>query len=96
MLGERLFPLIHSMYPDMASKITGMLLELDNSELLHMLEYRESLKAKVDPRVSLLSLGFLLLGYLLGGLTIDAVGSVTGRNPAGMPCLVVKQTKLKA
>jgi len=47
MLGERLFPLIHGMCPDMACKITGMLLELDNSELLHMLESRESLKAKV-------------------------------------------------
>jgi len=48
MLGERLFPLIHGMYPDMAGKITGMLLEIDNSELLHMLESRESLKAKVN------------------------------------------------
>jgi len=48
MLGERLYPLIHDMYPDMAGKITGMLLELDNSELLHMLESGESLKAKVD------------------------------------------------
>jgi len=48
MLGERLFPLIHSMYPDMAGKITGMLLEIDNSELLHLLESRESLKAKVQ------------------------------------------------
>jgi len=47
MLGERLFPLIHSMYPDMAGKITGILLEIDNSELLHMLESRESLKTKV-------------------------------------------------
>ena len=47
MLGERLFPLIHQMYPDVAGKITGMLLEIDNSELLHMLESRESLKAKV-------------------------------------------------
>lgn len=47
MLGERLFPLIQRMYPDMAGKITGMLLEIDNSELLHMLEHHESLKAKV-------------------------------------------------
>ena len=46
-LGERLFPLIQSMYPDMAGKITGMLLAIDNSELLHMLENGESLKAKV-------------------------------------------------
>jgi len=54
MLGERLFPLISSMYPDLAGKITGMLLEIDNSELLHMLESRESLKAKVDEAVAVL------------------------------------------
>ena len=47
MLGERLFPLIQASHPDMAGKITSMLLEIDNSELLHMLESRESLKAKV-------------------------------------------------
>merc|ERR1719361_1960601 len=29
MLGERLFPLIQRMYPDLAGKITGMLLEID-------------------------------------------------------------------
>jgi polyadenylate-binding protein len=54
MLGERLFPLIHNMYPDLAGKITGMLLEIDNSELLHMLESRESLKAKVEEAVAVL------------------------------------------
>jgi len=54
MLGERLFPLIHSMYPELAGKITGMLLEIDNSELLHMLESRESLKAKVEEAVAVL------------------------------------------
>lgn len=54
MLGERLFPLIQGMYPDLAGKITGMLLEIDNSELLHMLESRESLKAKVEEAVAVL------------------------------------------
>ena len=49
MLGERLFPLIQNMYPDLAGKITGMLLEIDNSELVHMLEHQESLKSKVKP-----------------------------------------------
>jgi len=47
MLGERLFPLIQNMFPDLAGKITGMLLEIDNSELVHMLEHQESLKSKV-------------------------------------------------
>ena len=47
MLGERLFPLIERLYPDLAGKITGMLLELDNDELLHLLESSEALRAKV-------------------------------------------------
>uniref|UniRef100_A0A672PGL1 Polyadenylate-binding protein n=1 Tax=Sinocyclocheilus grahami TaxID=75366 RepID=A0A672PGL1_SINGR len=47
MLGERLFPLIQNMHPSLAGKITGMLLEIDNSELLHMLESPESLRSKV-------------------------------------------------
>lgn len=54
MLGERLFPLIQRMYPDLAGKITGMLLEIDNSELLHMLEHGDSLKAKVEEAVAVL------------------------------------------
>ena len=48
MLGERLFPLIQRMFPDLAGKITGMLLEIDNAELVHMLEDQNSLKGKVD------------------------------------------------
>merc|ERR1719309_146880 len=54
MLGERLFPLIQGMYPELAGKITGMLLEIDNSELVHMLEHQESLKGKVEEAVSVL------------------------------------------
>jgi len=54
MLGERLFPLIQQMQPDLAGKITGMLLEIDNTELLHMLESRESLKAKVEEAIAVL------------------------------------------
>jgi len=54
MLGERLFPIMQNMYPELAGKITGMLLEIDNSELLHMLESSESLKAKVEEAVAVL------------------------------------------
>ncbi|ESP03422.1 hypothetical protein LOTGIDRAFT_199286 [Lottia gigantea] len=54
MLGERMFPLINRMHQDLAGKITGMLLEIDNSELLHMLESQESLKGKVEEAVAVL------------------------------------------
>merc|ERR1711976_503164 len=54
MLGERLFPLIQNMHPSLAGKITGMLLEIDNSELLHMLEDHNSLKSKVEEAVAVL------------------------------------------
>lgn len=53
MLGERLFPIIQHMQPDLAGKITGMLLEIDNTELLHMLESRDSLRSKVCSSLSL-------------------------------------------
>uniref|UniRef100_A0A8C7TP53 Polyadenylate-binding protein n=1 Tax=Oncorhynchus mykiss TaxID=8022 RepID=A0A8C7TP53_ONCMY len=54
LLGERLYPLIHGFHPNLAGKITGMLLEIDNSELLHMLESPESLHSKVDEAVAVL------------------------------------------
>ncbi|XP_066558159.1 polyadenylate-binding protein 1-like isoform X3 [Amia ocellicauda] len=54
LLGERLYPLIQAMHPALAGKITGMLLEIDNSELLHMLESPESLHSKVDEAVAVL------------------------------------------
>ena len=54
MLGERLFLLIQTMHSNLAGKITGMLLEIDSSELLHMLESLESLRSHVDEAVAVL------------------------------------------
>jgi len=49
LLGERLYPLIHEREEEeLAGKITGMLLDMDNSELLHLLEQPESLHAKIE------------------------------------------------
>ncbi|XP_058418612.1 polyadenylate-binding protein 1-like isoform X1 [Diceros bicornis minor] len=54
MIGERLYPLIYDVHTQLAGKITGMLLEIDNSELLLMLESPESLNAKVEEALAVL------------------------------------------
>merc|ERR1719243_532711 len=54
MLGEKIFPLIARMQPEMAGKITGMMLEMDNSELLILLEPPDQLKMKVDEALRVL------------------------------------------
>ncbi|XP_019636320.1 PREDICTED: E3 ubiquitin-protein ligase Midline-1-like [Branchiostoma belcheri] len=55
MLGERIFPIVQVSHPKLAGKITGMLLEIVNDELLKMLDNREDLNAKVDEAVAVLS-----------------------------------------
>jgi len=54
MVGEHLYPKIAERQPDYAGKITGMLLEMDNGELLHLLEDNEALEAKIEEAVSVL------------------------------------------
>mmetsp|Transcript_20687 Transcript_20687/g.50987 ORF Transcript_20687/g.50987 Transcript_20687/m.50987 type:complete len:153 (-) Transcript_20687:215-673(-) len=48
MLGEKLYPVIYEKQPQLAGKVTGMLLEMDNSEILHLLESPEALNEKVE------------------------------------------------
>ncbi|GLT25780.1 hypothetical protein SLA2020_008890 [Shorea laevis] len=55
-LGERLYPLVEKHQPDLVAKITGMLLEMDNSELLLLIESPEALAAKVGEAMDVLKL----------------------------------------
>eukprot|EP00262_Sarcandra_glabra_P012238 TRINITY_DN3114_c0_g2_i1.p1 TRINITY_DN3114_c0_g2~~TRINITY_DN3114_c0_g2_i1.p1 ORF type:complete len:659 (+),score=142.30 TRINITY_DN3114_c0_g2_i1:326-2302(+) len=54
MLGENLYPLVDQLEHDMAAKVTGMLLEMDQTEVLHLLESPEALKAKVAEAMDVL------------------------------------------
>eukprot|EP00747_Dinoflagellata_sp_TGD_P124272 gnl/TRDRNA2_/TRDRNA2_173959_c2_seq42.p1 gnl/TRDRNA2_/TRDRNA2_173959_c2~~gnl/TRDRNA2_/TRDRNA2_173959_c2_seq42.p1 ORF type:complete len:633 (-),score=182.43 gnl/TRDRNA2_/TRDRNA2_173959_c2_seq42:82-1980(-) len=56
MLGEKLFPAIAKHQPALAGKITGMMLEMDNSELLMLLESgsEPQLKNKIDEAMRVL------------------------------------------
>ncbi|RKF57667.1 Polyadenylate-binding protein, cytoplasmic and nuclear [Golovinomyces cichoracearum] len=47
-LGEALFPKIQAMQPELAGKITGMLLEMENQELVNLIEDEAALRSKVD------------------------------------------------
>ncbi|CAL0313570.1 unnamed protein product [Lupinus luteus] len=54
MLGENLYPLVEQLEPENAAKVTGMLLEMDQTEVLHLLESPEALKAKVGEAIDVL------------------------------------------
>merc|ERR1711865_1058273 len=54
MLGEKLYPAISKHQPELAGKITGMMLEMDNSELLILLESEQQLKNKVEEAMRVL------------------------------------------
>ena len=60
LFGERLLPMVKKCLlkrvgtTELAPKITGMLLEMDNVELLHLLEVKTALAARVDEAVQVL------------------------------------------
>nr|ACN26239.1 unknown [Zea mays] len=54
MLGENLYPLVEQLEREQAAKVTGMLLEMDQTEVLHLLESPDALKAKVAEAMEVL------------------------------------------
>eukprot|EP00262_Sarcandra_glabra_P021881 TRINITY_DN9428_c4_g1_i1.p1 TRINITY_DN9428_c4_g1~~TRINITY_DN9428_c4_g1_i1.p1 ORF type:complete len:651 (-),score=142.15 TRINITY_DN9428_c4_g1_i1:244-2196(-) len=54
MLGEQLYPLVERLEQEYAGKVTGMLLEMDQTEVLHLIESPDALKKKVGEAMDVL------------------------------------------
>jgi len=54
MLGEIIYMKISPAQPELAGKITGMLLEMDNAELIHLLENNDAMNNKVNEALAVL------------------------------------------
>ncbi|KAL6717524.1 Protein phosphatase PP2A regulatory subunit B [Lecanora helva] len=48
LLGEAIYPKIQVLQPELAGKITGMLLEMENQELISLIDDNDKLREKVD------------------------------------------------
>jgi polyadenylate-binding protein len=72
MLGEQLYPLVERLEPDHVAKVTGMLLEMDQTEVLHLIESPDALKKKVAEAMQVLQeVGASSVGDQLGSLALN-------------------------
>ncbi|XP_021771513.1 polyadenylate-binding protein 5-like [Chenopodium quinoa] len=71
MLGEQLYPLVDRLEHDYAGKVTGMLLEMDQTEVLHLIESPDALKKKVSEAMDVLH------SSTLGSEAGDQLGSLS-------------------
>lgn len=72
MLGEQLYPLVERIERDQAGKVTGMLLEMDQTEVLHLIESPDALQKKVAE-----ALEVLRLAHVTGSDAADQLGSLS-------------------
>ena len=71
MLGEQLYPLVERLEHENAGKVTGMLLEMDQTEVLHLIESPDALKKKVAEAMDVLH------SATLGSDVGDQLGSLS-------------------
>ncbi|XP_050214474.1 polyadenylate-binding protein 5-like [Mercurialis annua] len=66
MLGDHLYPLVERLQPEHVAKVTGMLLEMDQTEVLHLIESPDALKKKVGEAMHVLREATANVGDQLG------------------------------
>lgn len=72
MLGEQIYPLVQQIEHDHAGKVTGMLLEMDQTEVLHLLESPDALQKKVGEAMEILR-----LAHATGSDAAEQLGSLS-------------------
>jgi polyadenylate-binding protein len=78
MLGEQLYPLVDQLEHDHAGKVTGMLLEMDQPEVLHLIESPDALKAKVAEAMEVLRMAQGSVGFTNA---IDQIANLSLNEP---------------
>ncbi len=77
-LGERLFPRVHSLRPNLAGKITGMLLEQSPANILILLASEDNLRERVEEAAMAIIVNSASIG---GGAPSSGAGGSGASNP---------------
>ncbi|OAY63029.1 polyadenylate-binding protein 3 isoform X2 [Ananas comosus] len=71
-LGEQLYPLVERIEREQAGKVTGMLLEMDQTEVLHLIESPDDLQSKVAEAMEVLQ-----QAHVAGSDAVNQLGSLS-------------------
>ncbi|KAM7251444.1 hypothetical protein ACFE04_023327 [Oxalis oulophora] len=88
LLGEQLYPLVEALEPKTAAKVTGMLLDLNQTEVLQLLESPDALRARVNDAMDVLKRAAAAAGTAdqegaaAGGTTTNTEGGAAGGSTA--------------
>eukprot|EP01045_Picozoa_sp_COSAG04_P030535 COSAG04_NODE_5340_length_1650_cov_1.636364_1_plen_549_part_11 len=93
MLGERLFPLIQQKQPALAGKITGMLLEMENSDLLSLLDSQQELDGKIAEAIKVLQEDAEQRPFVAGLTSILTEIVESGECPGPLQLQLVERTR---
>ena len=78
-LGEKIYPMIARLEPAKAGKVTGMILEMTDAEILELLEFPDRLEAEVEKaRRTALAQSFQCWHFAIG-VAIGTLSVLVGR-----------------
>lgn len=95
-LGEHLYRIVDMIHPEYASKITGMLLEMDISEIIHLLETPPVLYSKMNEAIALLQENnYISTQKKRDIVAVDAATAVAAANNVNFDVYFLKSEMIK-